>query len=212
MNWLTTIAAWLPNLAALRKLTDGLPVIRLVKLVALGFAMWWLYSVLIGWPKAEYKRGYKAGQEACAADTTRDTVNQLATAASGVASQAQADLHSGHEAAAANERAQTRIVTIYRTLESEARHAPPDPVDSCQLPPDRLRLWTAANAGPHGPTASADQGATAGQPHPAAASAAATDIGPGARSGAEPPPGGSELPPTGSALLRPAAVPGDRAP
>jgi len=209
MSWLQTITAWLPKLEGLRKLTDGMPIARIVKLIGIGVALWWLYSVLIGWPKAEYARGYKAGQQACADATTHNTVTQLAEGQANVASQAHADLQHGHQAATANERAQTRIVTIYRQLESEARHAPPDPVDSCQLPPDRLRLWAAANAGPHGPAASADQGTTAGQPHTAAASAATTDFGPGARSGAEPPPGGAGLPPTGSPLLRPAAASGD---
>lgn len=174
-------------------------------------ALAWL--VLIVLPKAIYQRGVTHGQSLCVATSASQAVTSTVAAAAHVASQAQADIALGNTAATANEQAQTRIVTLYRTLESEARHVPSDPIaDACVLPAERLRIWAAANAGPASAPGPADQGGAASQPHSAPASAAATDIGPAARSGAEPPPGGSGLPPTGSEVLRAAADPGDRAP
>jgi hypothetical protein len=160
---------------------------------------------------------YTVGKSECTTASASAAVTSTTSAAAQVASQAQADITRGNQASTANERAQTRIVTIYRTLESEARRvqstSQSDPVlDACVLPAQRLRIWAAANAGPASAADPADQSAAASQPHPAAPAAASTDIGRDARSGAEPPPGGPGLPPTGGALLQPAAQPGDRAP
>lgn len=151
-------------------------------------------------------------QSQCVATIATQAATATASAAASTASQAQADIARGNQAAADNARAQTRIVTIYRNLESEARHVSPDPVvDACVLPAERLRIWLAANAGPS-TVDPADQSAAPGQPHAAASAAAATHIGRDARPGAEPPSGGASVPPTGGAAVRAAAAPGDRAP
>lgn len=150
-------------------------------------------------------------QSQCVATTATEAATATASAAASTASQAQADIARGNQAAAYNARAQNRIVTIYRNLESEARHVSPDPVDACVLPAERLRIWLAANDGP-GAVDPADQSAAAGQPHAAASAAAATNIGRNARPGVEPPAGGASVPPTGGAAVRAAAAPGDRAP
>lgn len=157
------------------------------------------------------KQALQTGQALCASASASAAAAATASAAASTASQAQADIARGNQAATDNARAQTRIVTIYRNLESEARHVSPDPVDACVLPAGRLRIWLAANAGP-GTVDPADQSATPGQSHAAASAAAATDIGLDARSGAEPPSGGASVPPTGGAAVRAAAAHGDRAP
>lgn len=170
------------------------------------------YIVLITLPDVAYRRGIAHGQSLCAAAGASQAVTGTVAAAASQASQAQADIDRGNQASSANERSQVRIVTLYRTLESEARHAPPNPVDACALPTERLRIWAAANAGPAGPSAAAHQGQPASQPHAAASAAAPTDIGRDARPGTQPPRGGPGLPPTRSEAVQPAATPGDRAP
>jgi len=170
------------------------------------------YIVFITLPDAAYQRGIAQGKAQCAATGASQAVTGTVAAAASQASQAQADIDRGNQAATANERAQVRIVTHYRTLESEARHAPPNPVDACALPPERLRIWAAANAGPASTAHPAHQGQPASQPDPAASAAAPTDIGRDTRSGAQPPRGGPGLPPTRSEAVQPAAAPGDRAP
>jgi hypothetical protein len=170
------------------------------------------YLVLIVLPMAVHKRGVEQGQAQCTAATSFAAASGTAAAAASQANQAQADIERGNQAATANERAQVRIVTHYRTLESEARHAPPNPVDACALPPERLRIWAAANAGPASAADPAHQGQPASQPDAAAPAAATTDIGGDTRPGAQPPRGGAGLPPTRSEAVQPAAAPGDRAP
>lgn len=170
------------------------------------------HIVFVLMPDAAYQRGISQGRADCAVEGATQTVTATVSAAASQASQAQADIERGNQAATANERAQVRIVTLYRNLESEARHAPPHPVDACALPPERLRIWAAANAGPASAANPAHQGQPASQPDAAAPAAAATDIGSDTRPGAQPPRSGAGLPPTRSEAVQPAAATGDRAP
>lgn len=61
---------------------------------------------------------------------------------------------------------------FYKRLDEEARHDAPAPVDSCELPTDRLHRWQAANAGPF---AESGTGTAAGQSDRAAAASAPAD-------------------------------------
>jgi hypothetical protein len=162
----------------------------------------WLFGIVMQSSRA-------TGYTVCAVAAASQAVTATAQAASQAATQAQADITRGNQAAATNERAQVRIVTLYRTIESEARHAAPAPVDRCVLPDERLRIWQAANAGPVGPTDPADQSGPASQPDPAASTPEPTQLGADARPGNQPPVGRPDLPPTRGQVLQPAALPGD---
>jgi hypothetical protein len=172
-----------------------------------------LYLILVVLPQRANTQGQQQGQLACVAAGASAAVTHTAAQAASVASRAKADIASNNATGAQHERVRTRIETIYRTLETEARHAPQNPaVDACLLPPERLRIWAAANAGPDRPASGPDQSPATTQPDQSASEPASTGIGADARPGAQPPGGGPGLSPTGSPALRAAQNHGDRAP
>jgi len=151
---------------------------------------------------------YRAeGRTECQQASTRKSLQVVTEGAQAVATKASADITRGQAAGASFEGARTRIQRHFQRLENEARHAPPSPVDQCELPAARLRLWIAANAGP-GDTTGTDQGAPASQSAAAAEAAAGTPVGADARPGSQPPAGGADVSRTGGAAVRAAELPG----
>ncbi len=86
--------------------------------------------------------------------------------------------------------------TVFNQLEMEQRNAPPDPIDACVLPAERLRAWANANA------ARADNDTATGQLDDRAAAIAATGLGTSAGLRGQPPASGAPVPPAGGAALR----------
>lgn len=168
-----------------------------------------IYLILVVLPQRANTQGQQQGQLACVATGASAAVTHTVSAAASAASQAGADISRTNAIGTQHERVRTRIETIYRTLDIEASHATPHPVDACVLPPDRLRIWAAANAGPDGASDPADQGAAIGQPDPATTAPAASNVGADTRSGDQPPGSGSGIPSTGGPALQPAHTSGD---
>jgi hypothetical protein len=153
---------------------------------------------------------YKAiGRLECQQATNGTAAKGLVQQAASVASAANAEITRATNTGHAFESSRSRITSHYQRLDQEARHAPTDPVDSCVLPPDRLRIWTDANDGGSA-AAAADQGAAASQPHDSASAATPASVWPHARPGTEPQGRGQGLPPAGQPALQPTRVPGDR--
>lgn len=144
----------------------------LLCLVGIGVAVWGTYRAFQGALSREFERGQLVCREASA----QATVLAVAEGASQAANKTAAQIAKAASEGAAHERERVRIVNHYIKLEEEARNAPPDPVDSCVLPADRLRIWTAANRGPH-PAPAGAEGAAAGQPDQAASAAAHAGVG-----------------------------------
>jgi hypothetical protein len=115
-----------------------------------------------------------------------------------------ADIKRGVATGAVHEQNRAALDAFFDQLTQEQADAPPDPVDSCVLPPDRLRRWNAANAG--GP----DQDGTAAQPHRAASAAATGTDGQGAGPGDQSPGSGEGVPPPRLADVPAAGVRGDQ--
>ena len=159
--------------------------------------------------KSAYEQGLSTGTSMCTATVTARAADARASAvissAASAASQATADIHRATVTGTAHEATRQRVAQHFTVLEAQAHHAPQDPVDHCVLPPERLRIWAAANAGPHGGDAStpdpADQGAPAAQPAHAPAGAASTSFWPRARLGGQPPASSPGLSPDGLTAL-----------
>ncbi len=150
-------------------------------------------AYFIGYAHGSYTKGLSAALKA----------EQKTTAAQGqVIKKATADTRRANATGAQYERQRAAIESHSAQLETEAAHAPSDPVDRCVLPAERLRSWRDANAGPG---AGATERGAAGE----APAAAAAGIGGDARSGGQPPGGGEGLSPAGSEVLRPAGLAGD---
>jgi hypothetical protein len=156
--------------------------------------------------QAVYDRGVAAGRTQCQASVATATVQGQQQQAAQVLAQATADITHAQAAGRVREVERVRIQTVFQVIEKEARHAPPDPVDSCVLPDDRLRLWAAANAGALEPLAPG-AGAPGAQPDAGPAAAAPAGIGPDAGPGGQPPPGGDAVPLAGQPDVQPAAAP-----
>lgn len=168
-----------------------------------------VYLVLVVLPQSAFTNGKAAGQSACVADGAASAITHTVSAAASAASQADADITRTNAIGTQHERVRTRIETIYRTLDIEASHATPHPVDLCVLPPDRLRIWAAANAGPDTSSDPTDPRAAISQPDPAPSASAASTVGANARPGDESQGRGQSLSSTGGPALRPAQTPGD---
>jgi hypothetical protein len=120
-----------------------------------------------------------------------------------VITQAGADIKRASRIGRAREADSAHVDAFFNRLAEEARHVPTDPVDSCVLPDERLRLWADANAGAF------DPGATASERDSAASAPAAAELWPDARLGGQPPGGGQGLSPARQPALPAAAAPGD---
>lgn len=171
-----------------------------------------LYYVFEAAPDKAAVQGQRLGQAECIATSASAAVATTVAGAASAASQAETTLARGNKASGQREQARARIDTIFHNLEAEARHDPSHPVDACVLPPDRLRRWAAANAGPTRPADPDDQGGAASQPDAAAPATDHAPLGGDARPGGRPQGGGQAVPPVGRADVRPPEVPGDRAP
>jgi hypothetical protein len=150
-----------------------------------------------------YDLGVTAGKATCQADQAKDDRGEVARQNADV----QGDIKRGTRTGAAHERTRVALDKTFDHLEKEQAHAPVDPVDACVLPDDRLRIWRAANAG-----LEAGQDGASAQPDGAAATAAATGVGPHARPGSEPPAGEQGLSPAGLADVPAAGVLADQPP
>ncbi len=201
MNKLRTLiaAAW-QHLGPTKGLEQAMhAVLSIVMLAAL---------IVVFWAVRRIPEHYKAqGRTECQQAVTRKTLQVVTEGASAVATKASADITHAQAVGTKFERARARIDTHFQRLETEARHAPPTPVDQCELPPARLSLWQSANDG-RGASASAHQGAAAPQPAAAASAAAPASVWPHAGPGGQPPRSGQGLSPTGGAALRAADLPG----
>jgi hypothetical protein len=149
--------------------------------------------------KVTYETGDTAGQAKCQA--AQGKANEKAETKQKAATQATVNL--GAAKGTQHERNRAALDSFFNQLEKEQDHAPADPVDSCVLPPDRLRAWADANAG------GADQGSATSQPDRAATTPAASGIGPDAGPGGKPQGGGEGLPPAGIANVPAAGVIGN---
>jgi hypothetical protein len=162
--------------------------LRILAVIALALAM--VYGVfslgaLYGKSQCELKRS---------TDTNKGLVKQKAVA--------QKTVNRAATTGAKQEQQRVALDEFFNRLEKEQAHAPADPVDSCVLPPDRLRRWADANAG------RADQGAASSEPDRAAQAPANAGLRPGAGLGIKPPRDGARLSPTGGPALQPAGVSG----
>lgn len=147
----------------------------------------------VGMAYGSYSKGLRADLQA----EKKTTANQAQ-----VIKKAAADTRRANATGAQYERQRAAIESHSAQLETEAAHAPSDPVDRCVLPAERLRSWRDANTGPG---AGATERGAAGE----APAAAAAGIGGDARSGGQPPSSGEGLSPAGSEVLRPASLAGD---
>jgi hypothetical protein len=170
------------------------------------------YYILAVRPDQARADGRAHGVATCTAANATAAVSQVVAGAASTAAKAASDIDRADKAGRAFEGARTRISSIYQRLDNEARHDTPDPIDRCVLPAERLRRWSAANAGPVPATTGPDQGAAASRADRTAPATPAADLGPDPRPGSQPPSGGPGLPPDGGPTLRLATSLGVRAP
>jgi hypothetical protein len=178
---------------------------------AINPVLWALMALalsMIGYVLVKLPAHYKAiGRAECQAAVNAKSAQTVAQATSQVIDQAKQDISRAQQSGTAFERAHTRIQRHFNALEERAAHEAPSPVDQCELPAARLRLWKSANDG-RGHDTAADQGATAPEPDGSAPAAASAPVWPHAGPGSQPPQGGTGVPRTRGAALRATEIPG----